>query len=191
MENVELIKNAFRPLKLSLNTHSWFFEQWEEVDFSRGSIITDQGSFERYFYVVVSGVQAISVISKSGDKVVIGFSFDGSFTGVYDAFLNNSRSLYFLESVTSSRLLRLSKANYDKLFDKYPEFNYWGRITHQNLLIGRVKREVELITMTSKERYDIFMDRCPAPLLTIPQKYLASYLNMRPETFSRLRRLKS
>lgn len=81
----------------------------------------------------------------------------------------------------------MNKANYDRLFELYPEFNYWGRIVHQELLIGRVKREVELITMTSRERYDSFMERCPKELLQIPQKYLAWYLNMSPETYSRLR----
>ena len=39
----------------------------------------------------------------------------------------------------------------------------------------------------SKEKYDAFISRCPKELLVIPQKYLASYLGMTPETFSRLR----
>ena len=55
------------------------------------------------------------------------------------------------------------------------------------MLIGRGKREIELLTLSAEERYINFMRRCPKVLLQIPQKYLASYLNMKPETFSRLR----
>lgn len=128
------------------------------------------------------------ILTKSGDKKVIGFSFDGSFSGIYDSFLKETASHYFLEALTDSRLLRMSKIQYDTLFNLYPEFNEWGRIVHQELLIGRVQREVELITMDAKERFDVFMQRCPKKLLTVPQKYLASYVNMTPETFSRMRK---
>ncbi len=191
MEHTPLLQNAFKPLQLSPETHPQFFSGWEETSFDRSAFITESGAIERYFYVVVSGVQAIYIIANNGDKKVIGFSFDGSFSGVYDSFLDGAPSHYFLEALTPSILLRTTKKQYDSWFDRYPEFNYWGRIAHQQLLIGRVKREIELITLTAGERYDAFMMRCPQPLLTIPQKHLASYLNMTPETFSRLRALKS
>ncbi|MBO6515515.1 MAG: Crp/Fnr family transcriptional regulator [Bacteroidia bacterium] len=191
MQHIPLLQRAFQPLDLNPASHPEFFKGWEEVQFKRSDFITESGVRERHFYVVVSGVQAIYIIGNNGDKKVIGFSFDGSFSGVYDSFLEESPSHYFLEALTPSTLIRTTLDDYNSWFTLYPEFNYWGRIVHQHLLIGRVKREIELITMTAKERFDAFIERCPAPLLTIPQKYLASYLNMTPETFSRLRSLKS
>lgn len=188
MKHEQLIANAFSNIHLSAETHSDFFEMWEEVTFDRSDYITRFGMIERYFYIVISGVQAIYILSKDGDKQVIGFSFDGSFSGVYDSFLLEKPSHYFLEALTPTNLLRITKAQYDQWFELYPEFEHWGRIVHQNLLLGRVQREIELTTLSAKERFDIFMERCPDPLRTIPQKYLASYLNMTPETFSRLRK---
>lgn len=191
MEHEQLLINAFRNVELSVATHSEFFQMWEEVDYDRSDFITSSGKIERYFYVVISGVQTIYILTKEGDKQVIGFSFDGSFSGVYDSFLMEKASYYFLEALTPTRLLRINKEQYDNLFEIYPDFDRWGRVVHQNLLVGRVQREVELITLSAKERYEIFMNRCPDQLRTIPQKYLASYLNMTPETFSRLRKEKS
>ena len=187
----EILINAFRPLNLSVESHPGFFTLWEEVEYERSRFITEAGKVERYLYVVISGIQTIYLLTKNGEKKVIGFSFDGSFSGVYDSYLHEAPSHYFLEALTPSRLLRMKKSDYDSLFEKYPDFDRWGRIAHQELLLGRVRREVELFTMTAKERYDAFMQRCPAPLTKIPQKYLASYLNMTPETFSRLRAVKS
>lgn len=184
----ELIKKAFKPLEISEERHADFLDYWEPVVFQKGNYITEAGKTERYFYVVVQGVQAIYILTPNGDKKVIGFAYDGSFCGVYDSFLKDRPSHYFLEALTYSQMLRITKAQYDSLFDLYPEFNEWGRIVHQEILIGRVQREVELITTEAKERFDNFMKRCPEKLLTVPQKYLASYLNMTPETFSRMRR---
>ncbi|XOV67415.1 MAG: Crp/Fnr family transcriptional regulator [Fluviicola sp.] len=187
-EHHNVIKKAFLPLEVVDDRHHEFLSFWEEVEHPKGKFLTEAGKMERYFYVVLEGVQAVYILTPSGDKKVIGFSFDGSFSGIYDSFLKQSPSHYFLEALTDSRLLRITKSQYDSLFELYPEFNVWGRLVHQELLIGRVQREVELITMDAKERFDIFMKRCPEKLLAVPQKYLASYLNMTPETFSRMRK---
>ncbi|MEO9531621.1 MAG: Crp/Fnr family transcriptional regulator [Crocinitomicaceae bacterium] len=183
-----ILKNAFKPLELNESLHPEFFEVWQERSFERNELITEAGKIEKSFFVVVDGVQCIYIITPKGDKKVIGFSFNGSFSGVYDSFLKNKPSAYFLEALTPTKMLSITKKDYDRFFELYPEFNYWGRIVHQELLIGRVNREIELITLSAKERYDKFMKRCPSFLLDIPQKYLASYLNMTQETFSRLRK---
>ncbi len=188
---VSVLQAAFKPLELDLTKHRSFFESWEQFSFKRAQLITQIGKPEPYFYVVLHGVQAIYLLDEHGEKRVLGFSFDGSYSGVYDAFLNRSPALYAVEALTPSTLIRTTKKHYDQWFEEFPEFNYWGRIVHQQLLIGRVNREVELITLSAKQRFDEFNKRCPRPLLTIPQKYLASYLNMTPETYSRLRGQKS
>lgn len=183
-----IIKAAFRPLNLSESEHNEFFSMWRPINFDRNKFITEAGKTEKNFYVVESGVQVVYILDLDGNKKVIGFSFDGSFSGIYDSFLHEKPSAYFLEALTPSKLWMIKKANYDRLFEIYPEFDRWGRIVHGDLMIGRVQREIELITLTAKERFEIFMARCPEQLKTIPQKYLASYLNMTPETFSRLRK---
>jgi len=186
--DIELIQNAFGLIDFSKDDYSEFYEMWSECEFNRGEIITDIGQIERSFYIVRKGVQVVSVLDKNGTQKVIGFSFDGSFSGIYDSYLHKKPTKYILTSLTPSKLLRLKYEDYISLFDKYPSFDRWGRIAHQELLIGRVNREIELITMSANERFEKFMARCPEPLKTIPQKYLASYLNMTPETFSRLRK---
>lgn len=182
-----VLKNAFQIIPLDAENHPEFFNCWEEVAYKRGDLITEAGKTEKYFYVVLEGIQAIYILTPEGEKKVIGFSFDGSFSGVYDSFLDKKPSHYFLEAMSHSRLIRMTKPDYDRLFELYPEFDRWGRIAHQQLLIGRVQREIELTTLSARERFDVFMDRCPPKLLEVPQKYIASYLNMTPETFSRLR----
>lgn len=159
---------------------------WKPKHFNKFEIMTEAGQIERRFYVVISGVQTIYFIDRNGNKIVIAFSFDGSYSGVYDSFTDGAPSGYFLEALTESSLYYIELSDYERLFETFSGFNKWGRIVHGELLRGRVKREIELSTLSSKDRFVNFMNRCPKELKSIPQKYLASYLNMSAETFSRL-----
>ncbi len=155
--------------------------------FNSRELITEAGRQERYFYIVEEGVQGLYLINSSGDKVVLAFSFAGSPSGVYDSFIDEKPSSLFLEALRPSRMYGLSKPHFDQLFIRFPKMTHWKAQFFESILLGRLSREVELLTMSARERYDVFVARCPPPLLSIPQKYLASYLNMTPETFSRLR----
>ena len=85
-------------------------------------------------------------------------------------------------------MLAISYTDYTALFAREPAFAEWERLFLRRILVGRMHREVELLTRTAEERYRAFIARRPDELLAIPQKYIASYLNMTPETFSRLRK---
>lgn len=184
----EIIVGQFgKFVSLTNEMKNFLEEKFVLKKYAPREMIVEGGGPARYFYLVVSGVQMIYFISAAGEKVVLGFSFSGNISGAYDAFVTQTPSKLFLESLTSSEMLAVNHVDYSELFERFPEFNIWRAQTMESLLFGRLSREVEIMTLSAKDRYDAFVSRCPAELLGIPQKYLASYLNMTPETFSRLR----
>ncbi len=164
-----------------------FRSLWYLIEVPRGTLITEAGKVERYFYFVLDGVQALYILNQKGEKVVLGFSYADGPSGVFDSFIAQQASSTFLEALKPSKLLRINLEDYHSLFEQFPEFHRWGHHFFRDVLFGRLFREVEILTMSAEERYIAFMQRCPEALKVIPQKYLASYLNMKPETFSRLR----
>ena len=68
---------------------------------------------------------------------------------------------------------------------------HWRQMTEQALL-GRIEREIDLVTNSPKERINRLLQRSPHIFQLFPHKYIASYLRMTPETLSRmLRQMKS
>ena len=63
-----------------------------------------------------------------------------------------------------------------------------SRIAVEKLLEKKVKRELSLLTNSPKERYLNLLKEQPKLLQYIPQKYLATYLGIVPETLSRIRK---
>ncbi|MEO9872869.1 Crp/Fnr family transcriptional regulator [Ekhidna sp.] len=182
--------NFGKHISISEAAYEFLNENFHEREYAQRSFLVESGVTAKYFYFALSGVQAGYLLNSKGEKVIFGFSYQGSPSGIYDSFVMQTPSNYFMEAITPSRLIAISKEKYDQLFKLFPEFYQWRTHFMEGILFGRGSREVEMLTLTAKERFDAFIKRCPQELMQIPQKYLASYLNMKPETFSRLRALR-
>jgi CRP-like cAMP-binding protein len=56
------------------------------------------------------------------------------------------------------------------------------------LLSKKVKRELDLLMKTPQERYEALFTEQSKLIQLIPQKYIASYIGVVPETLSRIRK---
>ncbi|WP_425392988.1 Crp/Fnr family transcriptional regulator [Ekhidna sp.] len=183
-------KTFGKYIPLSEEANNYLSTNFQLKTYASREMIVEGGNYAKYFYFVLSGVQALYLINEKGEKIILGFSFRGSPSGAFDSFVTGEPSHFFLEALTPSTMIGITKQQWDELFDRFPEFYQWRAHFMEDLLLGRISREVEMMTLAAKERFDAFVKRCPQELLQIPQKYLASYLNMKPETFSRLRALR-
>ncbi|MCP4441574.1 MAG: Crp/Fnr family transcriptional regulator [Aureispira sp.] len=174
---------------VQLTPQEWaaFRDCWKLLSFKRQEYLVREGQTERYLYFVVEGIQRLYFLN-DGNEICLGFSFDHSFSGVYDSFVSQTPSQYYLQAITPSKLLALSYTDLEQLYATYPIFERWGRLFNQYFLLGRVKRERDMMSMTAEERYVRLMTESPRTLQLIPHKYLASYLGMSAETFSRVRK---
>lgn len=191
MELEELIGRIFGSFIRLKPEHVGFFRERTVLKtYKAKELMLHSGAVERHFYFVKNGVQCLYLINSQGEKVIMGFSYTGSVSGVYDSFVMQQPSQLYLESITKSSLYSFTRKDFDDLFEQFPEFYVWRSNFIEMILFGRISREKEFMTLSAKERFDAFTKRCPEELMSIPQKYLASYLGMKPETFSRMRGLR-
>ncbi len=73
-----------------------------------------------------------------------------------------------------------------RLFDAFPQLERSWQLQEEQALLGKIEREVELLTLSPVERYQRLLERSPHIFQIIRRKYIASYLRMTPETMSRL-----
>ena len=148
-------------------------------------VLTRVGEVEKYMYFVNKGV--LRGFFVNGDhEYTHGFSYEGDLSGIPDSFLNQTPSMYFLETMAPCELLRTTFEKLQKAFEQSQEIERLSRKMSERMLLGISKRQVELQCLSAEERFKTFLRRSPHLLQMIPQKHLASYLNMAPETFSRL-----
>jgi len=163
-----------------------FTECWQPLTVKRKIILTAAGETERYLYFVLEGVQRAFYLADENREATIVFTYPPSFSGVADSFLTQTPSLYFLETVTVSRLLRISYEQLQQLVKQYPNIQQLIFKSTAFALKGALHRHVELQCFTNEEKFKTLLQRSPHILHLIPHKYLASYLGMNATNFSKL-----
>lgn len=163
---------------------------WHRYPFTRGALISQVGAVEQRFYIVESGVQRLS-FPHDGEDICVGFSYDGSWSGAFDSFVSRKPGRFDVKAVTDSVLVGIDHADLRTLYATLPIMERFGRLILEELVVGRVTREIEQLSLTAEERFDRLVRRSPRLLQLVPQKDIASYLRMTPETFSRLRARRS
>lgn len=184
-----LKESIFKLVKFEETEWEDFSTCWHPLAIKKREYIIKAGQIEKYFYFVHHGVLRGFTL-KDGDEISIGFTYDGDYSGAYDSFLAQKPSDFSIQAITDCTLLRVSYADLMKMFDAYKNVERWGRIFNANILIGMARRQLEVRSFSAEERFERLVAQSPHILQLVPQKYLASYLGMTPETFSRLRKRK-
>lgn len=159
---------------------------WQELTVKRKTMLTTAGETERYLYFVTEGVQRAFYLADDGREATIVFTYAPSFSGVADSFLTQTPSLYFLETITASRFLRLHHDRFKELTDQYPLIRDLFFRATAFALKGALHRQVELQCFSNEEKFRELLKRSPHILQIVPHKYLASYIGIDPTNFSKL-----
>lgn len=163
-----------------------FTANWQPLTVKRKTILTAAGETERYVYFVLEGLQRAFYMGDGNKEATIVFTYPPSFSGVADSFLTQTPSLYFLETLTASRFLRISYDEVDQLVNDSPVIRQFLFKATAIALKGALHRHVELQCFTNEEKFRTLLQRSPHILNLVPHKYLASYLGMDATNFSKL-----
>ncbi len=155
-------------------------------NFDKKIIVVYEGETEPYLNLVVKGLVR-KYFLKGDEEVVTQFASEGELISAADSFLAETPSLYCTETIEPTTFLSFSKETIETLFKNNPKWQRLGRVLISQLLIEKECWELDKIRLTTQERFVKFMNENPGLVARVPQKFLASYLGIQPETFSRLK----
>lgn len=187
-EKISGLRASFeRYIKPTDEEFDLFAEPWEPFAFEKNTVITNFGQTERYFYYVHEGLMR-GYFLKNGVEYNIGFSYNGEYSGVYDSFIAQQPSTWTLETINASCGLRIEYKKMMQLLDDHRLMERWIRLFYQQVLVGFGIFTKSILGDSAEEKFNRLVEQSPHVIQMIPQKHLASYLGMTPETFSRMRK---
>ena len=170
-EDIDLCITLFQPLVAPKN-----------------KILEDIEKVPQYLYYIVSGYMRLFYYNDNGDEVTTHINCPHGFFTSFAEFSNQTKAKANVQAVTECNLLRITKLDYDVLMEKSPFWKNYGMEVLQDAMSYNEERSKDLMTLSAEQRYSKLINDQPDIILNVPLQYIASFLGIKPESLSRIRR---
>ena len=176
--HIELTDDEFKILASKLHL----------VNFDKKTKLVGIGDVATNVYFVLKGITR-RYFYRGKQEIITHLIKEGGLMGSVISFLTGEPSRYILETIEPVTAYSISKTDIEELFDSDKKWEKFGRKIITAFFLQIEYHNINMIRYSTRERFINFMKENPDLVLRVPQKYLASYLEIQPETFSRLKHL--
>lgn len=156
--------------------------------FDKKETIVQEGEIENYLSMVMEGLVMKSVMVKK-NEAILQLATEGHVVSSELSFLTRTPSQVIIKALEPSMLISISYERMQDALENYPPGEMLGRMILERMYIIKDERKFTWQAKDMRQRFLDYIEHHPHMLQRVPQKYLASYLNIKPETFSRLKHL--
>jgi len=186
MENIR--KEIYKIIRISDEDWSLFEEIISSQKFKAKTQIIKNGSIARDLFFIEEGLVRVYHYS-DGKEVNTYFACDNQYISTYASVVTQLPSHEILETITDSSILKINYQKLQQLYKRIPKFERLGRILAEKNYLCINDRTVIMQTQTAREKYLNFIETNEQKIVQqIPQRLIASFLGITPESLSRVRR---
>jgi CRP-like cAMP-binding protein len=156
--------------------------------FGKKELLTKAGEVENNFNFIISGLIR-KYYKKGSHEINTQISTEGHLIVSQESFHSRLPSEYFIETIEPSTVVSITHDDLEKVYASSHKMERLARLLITYAMVLKDRWQMQLVKMTPRERFLNFVTRNPGLMQRVPQKFLASYLNIKPETFSRFKHL--
>lgn len=156
------------------------------VEYSRGESIISAGELCSSVFIIIDGIVRKWYWEGKVEKTT-GLALPGTlFMSVHGYQMGEPGNENY-EACCATRLIKISRADFDKLLDDSHDFALWClRCAYMDLYFLEIKQNV--IQGSARERFEALATNYPIIIKNVLLKVIASYLGISPQHLSVLRR---
>lgn len=154
----------------------------------KGTVLINEGEISSSAFFINSGYLRYYKINSAGEEITIHLFSSGDFAASFNSFVCNTKSKEILHTLSDAELLIITKSDLDELYLSGTKWQIFGRKLMEKFLLEKENRIIDQISLTAKERYIKLLQTKPALIQNVPIQYLASFIGIKPESLSRIRK---
>ena len=155
--------------------------------FDSGTYLLREGQTAKEAYFVIEGCVREYKLSNGEEKTSAFFTEEQSVIN-FDSMINQTPSKINFVCEEPSTLAVLDMEKEKNLYKKHPRFETFCRNGVEKMIGEKHDQLVDSITLKPEQRYLKLMQERPGLINRVPQYHIASYLGIKPETLSRIRK---
>ena len=147
-----------------------------------------EGKVCRNLFFVEAGATHTFIIDKKGETHTVQFGFEGYWIGDMYSFFSGNPAIFNVETLELTVLYAMTYADFEKACGQIPKFEMFFRILVQNGYLSSLQRIAKSFSEDAEQRYLTLIKNNPDLPQRVPQYLVASYLGIKPQSLSRIRK---
>lgn len=181
--------SKFFETEFPLNQHGLdeLFSLFKIEKHAKGTVLLQENSKEKKLRFLNNGIVR-EYYANEDKEININFYVNPQFISDLLTFSQNTATKKNQETLTSVEILSIERQLFFDLLEKYQCGKTFVDSSFQKLLKQKERLEFNRTTKSPEELYNELFIYKPEWIQNIPQYHLASYLNITPETLSRIKK---
>lgn len=159
-----------------------------ELSIKKKANLLVQGDVCKNIYFLTKGFFRMYYIDLEGNEINTRFTQEDNFMVDFQSFLTQKPSRYYWQAMEDSTVLAFAFKDVQRLYASSSSWQKFGRLIAERVYLQLNERVEMLQFMSPEQRYVYLLETRPELFNQISQFQMASYLGIKPESLSRLRK---
>lgn len=184
----DLLKNSFdKYYNFPLSFWVDIEREGEIISVGKEEVLKSRDKTENYLYFIIKGSTGILLWNKN-NFVCTDLILEGDFCCDYFSFITRQPTPYEVLVFEKSQLFKISYQKLTCVINSTEFEDKFWRYSASALYVEKNLQFMQSITKSAAEIYNLLSANHPDLIKRIPQKYIASFLGITPQSLSRIRR---
>lgn len=161
---------------------------FKHKSYKRNSILLQAGNVAHEVFFVIRGSLHQFYIDEAGNERSCNFTFENEFATDLESFSQQTRAASNIKTLEPTECFTITCVDLVELIKKSPAVSELFRIVVENVAAESIRRTKSLLSFSPEQQFLELVELKPHILQRIPQKYIAQYLGIAPESLSRIKK---
>jgi CRP-like cAMP-binding protein len=181
-------KNILEKTEITKDEFTTLLGFTKSKTLKKNASFLNEGEIANYIAFVISGGLYSYTIDDKGNMNVVQIALENYWIADLYSFLSREPSKLNIEAIENTELVIICKENYEKACNTIPAFSHFQRLLFQNAYVKTLQRISGLNSKPAPQRYLELLTEYPEIVKKVPQLLIASYLGIKPQSLSRIRK---
>jgi CRP-like cAMP-binding protein len=181
----DLFVEAF---KFTEEEFDFFISHFRRKELKKKQFYSRAGDISKDKAYINKGCTRTFVIDENGYERILFFSFEDWWLCDWASFNSGKPGKEYVEAIEDCELLVISKSDWEKMEKEIPKMLQWYTVKVPKSAGAMANRLIESKICSPEENYLNLLQKQPQIFQRVPLRFIAAYLNIQPESLSRMRR---
>jgi len=162
-------------------------DNFKTVEFKKGDFLLKEGQYCSYTTLLEKGLFMYYNLV-DGEEIALDFAIEGNWISYIKSISQNIPSDISIKALEDSRVHMLHIDKMQTLFQAFPQIIQIKVTETEKSFTEMAAYNINLNTLTVEEHYKWLIETKKEWLDRVPQYYIASYLGVKPQSLSRIRK---